>query len=373
MAPINYSNESDSDSTGGARKALSVAIGYSDLARLWPKESPPLRLPYTHKDPCALKTLLVDKYGYKADDVKVLMDDGHHEEPTMKAMLKALEGLVGGAKAGDRFVFHFSGHGSQVVNTDGSEVDGMDEVIWPADVIYDSEAAENEKVLNFIIDDKLKEILVDRLPPDTHLTVLLDCCHSGTGLDLLFYHSDNSHDELWNLSPVDSPGSIGIQSPSGYFPSGTRGMSIDTITERSRTLSASQTKRNVKGITKSMKMPFSARGHTVSSGREDEKRETNIENKVENRASLVYQKHATSWSACLDEQIVEGDIAHKKHADVRQSANDELFVKAREAKRYWRGEKGIEFQELARTFPLPKPSLGSLVPTENILDTPFTF
>lgn len=43
------------------KKALSVAITYEDLALTWPNESPPLRLPYTLKDPEAIRDILLSK------------------------------------------------------------------------------------------------------------------------------------------------------------------------------------------------------------------------------------------------------------------------------------------------------------------------
>lgn len=44
------------------KKALSVAITYEDLALKWPNESPPLRLPYTLKDPEAIRDILISKF-----------------------------------------------------------------------------------------------------------------------------------------------------------------------------------------------------------------------------------------------------------------------------------------------------------------------
>lgn len=44
------------------KKALSVAITYEDLALTWPNESPPLRLPYTLKDPEAIRDILISKF-----------------------------------------------------------------------------------------------------------------------------------------------------------------------------------------------------------------------------------------------------------------------------------------------------------------------
>lgn len=67
-------------------------------------------------------TFCEDRFGYREDDIKVLMDDGQHEEPTHDKMvsdspipqsaeadggqIESMKALVAGAQPGDRFVFH---------------------------------------------------------------------------------------------------------------------------------------------------------------------------------------------------------------------------------------------------------------------------
>ena len=48
-------------------------------------------------------------------------------------MMNAIEWLIKGAKPGDSLFFHYSGHGSQVKDKDGDEIDGLDETILPVD------------------------------------------------------------------------------------------------------------------------------------------------------------------------------------------------------------------------------------------------
>ena len=74
--------------------------------------------------------------------------------------------------------FHYSGHGSYVYDRNGDEKDRRDETICPLD--YDR--------AGFIIDDQLRRILIAPLDkvPNVHLTCLLDCCHSGTLLDMRY-------------------------------------------------------------------------------------------------------------------------------------------------------------------------------------------
>ncbi|KAL6300410.1 peptidase C14, caspase domain-containing protein, partial [Sparassis latifolia] len=167
-----------------ARKALSVAAQYSRLKQI----DEMYELEGTHNDPPRIRELLLDVYGYRDEDITILMDDesGRYAWPTRDNIMKAMHELVADAIPGDHFVFHFSGHGNQVPNTDGTEVDGLDEVIWPVDVVVHSD----DSFDNYIIDDDIHDILVNHLPPETHFVMIFDCCHSGTAADLPYANDD---------------------------------------------------------------------------------------------------------------------------------------------------------------------------------------
>ena len=78
--------------------------------------------------------------------------------------------LVSATTPGDALFFHYSGHGTQVpTDNDDPEVDGLDEAIVPVD-------------MNLIVDDDLRLIFC-QLPLGARMTMLADCCHSGTMLD----------------------------------------------------------------------------------------------------------------------------------------------------------------------------------------------
>ncbi len=115
-----------------------------------------------------IRDVLLKYFGFTTREIRVLVD----ERATKKAIIERLKWLVKGARSGDRFLFHYSGHGSQVVDRDGDEIkDKMDEIICPYDMDWDG---------TYIADDELKEIF-SALPKGVNLEVLLDSCHSGTG------------------------------------------------------------------------------------------------------------------------------------------------------------------------------------------------
>ncbi|KAF4671696.1 Ca(2+)-dependent cysteine protease [Perkinsus olseni] len=123
-----------------------------------------------------MKRLLVETYHWNPNDIKLLTDDGQNEAPTRENIIRSMRWLVRDAKPGDIFFFHYSGHGAQQEDPLHLEEDGMNETIIPVDVQRSGQ----------ITDDVIHEILVDPLPSGARLTSVMDCCHSGTGMDLPF-------------------------------------------------------------------------------------------------------------------------------------------------------------------------------------------
>jgi uncharacterized caspase-like protein len=112
--------------------------------------------------------LLRAHFGFTNGSAVRLLTDAR---ATTAAIVSRLHWLVDDASAGDVLVFHYSGHGSQVPDRHGDEVDGLDEIICPYDLDWE----------NPFTDDDLYDV-VKGLAPGANLTVILDCCHSGTGL-----------------------------------------------------------------------------------------------------------------------------------------------------------------------------------------------
>lgn len=115
-----------------------------------------------------IRDSLIKFFGFQADDIRVITD----QRATKKNIMERLAWLVKGAKAGDKLLFHFSGHGSQVRDRNGDELkDKLDEILCPHDMDWDG---------TYILDDELRKIFTG-LPKGSALEVLLDSCHSGTG------------------------------------------------------------------------------------------------------------------------------------------------------------------------------------------------
>ena len=115
-----------------------------------------------------VRDILLTYFKFDVENIRVLADD----RATKEAILDRLKWLVRDTSIGDRLLFHFSGHGSQIRDRDGDELkDHLDEILCPYDMNWDG---------TYILDDELDNIF-SRLPEGVHLEVILDSCHSGTG------------------------------------------------------------------------------------------------------------------------------------------------------------------------------------------------
>jgi hypothetical protein len=101
------------------------------------------------------------------DEIRLLLE----KDATTDGIKAAMEWLISGVTAGDTIVMHYSGHGSQM--TSNSEPDGYEEIICPIDLDW----------MKKVITDKDLAAVFNRVPAGVNTTVILDCCHSGTGLN----------------------------------------------------------------------------------------------------------------------------------------------------------------------------------------------
>ena len=132
--------------------------------------------------------------GYAPGAISVLTDGNRDSPafpasvaPTRQNILAGMAALVAGMVAGDEAVFHFSGHGTLVRDTNGDETTGLDSCLCPLD--YNAPSAAGGGV---ITDDEIRALLVNKVPRGARLYVFLDCCHNGTGCDVRYKYEDFS-------------------------------------------------------------------------------------------------------------------------------------------------------------------------------------
>jgi pimeloyl-ACP methyl ester carboxylesterase len=121
----------------------------------------------------ALQIFLLNQLNVPENQIRVLTNTEAKRANILQAFQ---EFLIDNAdiKKGDQLLFHYSGHGSRMLDTSGLEADGYNETLVPHDArspgVYD-------------ISDKTLAALLDRLAETKgdNITVILDSCHSGSG------------------------------------------------------------------------------------------------------------------------------------------------------------------------------------------------
>jgi metacaspase-1 len=147
--------------------ALIVGVNDCPAFRL-PDGSRPRPLQGAENDADALAGILIHQFGFASRNVVVLKGP----EATRQEILSWFVRLAKQARVEDHFVFHYSGHGTQVPDVQPfDEPDGLDEALCPWDATANGE--------HLIRDDELA-LWLDDLSA-RRVTVILDCCHAGTG------------------------------------------------------------------------------------------------------------------------------------------------------------------------------------------------
>jgi len=168
--------------------ALLVGINYNN--------NPDAMLNGCYNDVVNVSQYLRTVLAYPASAVSILTDGNRGAAgagtasalpPTRQNILAGMAALVAGMVAGDEAVFHFSGHGSLVRDTNGDEATGLDSCLCPLD--YNAPASAGGGI---ITDDEIRALLVNRVPRGARLYVILDCCHNGTGCDVRYKYEDFS-------------------------------------------------------------------------------------------------------------------------------------------------------------------------------------
>jgi len=186
MNPIDVGKKFDlvPDTSEGVKRAVMIGINYvgdspGELAGCW-------------NDVLNMKKYIMDVHGFQEENITVLLDDGEHTEPTYENIINAYKTIVSEAEEGDSIFLHYSGHGTKLRDDDhGEEADGYDEALCPRDFAS----------AGMIRDDDLYDILVKGCPAGVHMVSLMDCCHSGTIMDLPYVFKADGEQTEMTLDP----------------------------------------------------------------------------------------------------------------------------------------------------------------------------
>ena len=149
-----------------------------------------------------MSSLLVSN-GYLPKNIITLVDSDPKQVPTRARILQELKNIV--SKKSTEVTIFYSGHGSQVRDTNHDEQGGNDSVIVPRDF----------QTRGFIVDDELLSIIKN---VKCKCLLMFDSCNSGTVCDLPFSYSYVKE----NTFSLKKNKMVNIPNPNIYMMSGCR-------------------------------------------------------------------------------------------------------------------------------------------------------
>lgn len=170
LVPSRIAAAADPQQTANNQNKFALLIGIDDyISKRLEK------LDGCENDAKDMRQLLTSRFGFPDDDkhIKILLS----RQATRQAIVDAFKAqLIENAKAHPNAicVFHYSGHGSQVPDMNGDEEDGLDETLVPVD---------SRQPDHYDLTDDDLEDLINQLGQYTkNITVITDCCHSGSNV-----------------------------------------------------------------------------------------------------------------------------------------------------------------------------------------------
>ena len=125
------------------------------------------------------KKVLISRYGYKESEI-VMLAESFGEKPTRANILKHMQALVNKSNNGcSSLWFQYAGHGYYTSDYNGDETDKKDECIVTSD-------------MKLITDDEFKQVFTSRINKNAKMFCLMDCCHSGTIMDLKYKYTSET-------------------------------------------------------------------------------------------------------------------------------------------------------------------------------------
>ncbi|TFC25051.1 caspase family protein [Cryobacterium sp. TMT1-3] len=129
-------------------------------------------------DAADVSALLSRDFAFADSSITVLTDQAATKDAVLGALTEALDRANLPGEHLGHIVFTMSSHGTQVPDTSGDEADQVDEAFATYDLRQNGAAWDASSL---ILDDELHQLFT-RLPKGVLLDVILDTCHSGSGL-----------------------------------------------------------------------------------------------------------------------------------------------------------------------------------------------
>jgi hypothetical protein len=127
--------------------------------------------------------------------------------PTGHNILAAMDWLV--SEPGCTLFLQYSGHGGQVNDVDGNRTTGIDDSIVPVD--YEQRGQISSTLLH--------EHLVTKMARDCTLFIIMDCCHSGSAVELPFVYRSDSNGQIALMDNLKAGAHL-VQEASGLINGG---------------------------------------------------------------------------------------------------------------------------------------------------------
>ncbi|WP_010034148.1 caspase family protein [Gemmata obscuriglobus] len=132
-----------------------------------------------------MRTTLIERYGFPAENVVCLTEDEGKSElrPTRSSIAREFKRLAEAARPGDQVVVLLAGHGDRQPESDppdpvAPESDGIDEIFLPADVRPWKDR--KERVPNAIADKEIRDWLAAITAKKAYVWAVFDCCHAAS-------------------------------------------------------------------------------------------------------------------------------------------------------------------------------------------------
>ena len=166
-------------SDGQKRHALLIGIDK------YPNLSASAQLKGCANDAALVRTVLLDHFGFDSQNVRLISD----EQATRDGILGELDALNERVGEDDIVVVHYAGHGSVITDLEGDEPDGLDSTVVPHDAVRPKGDPDNpgHTPPNVdITDDEIHAWLQKVCRKTPYVTLIFDCCHSGSMSQSLF-------------------------------------------------------------------------------------------------------------------------------------------------------------------------------------------